>query len=149
MKRKHIVIGSILAVGGIITWLVIRRHNNENTVKTINDILDAKIPDPNNSNAGQKIVSSDALAALPDGNFPIKFGEKSKKAYAVQQALNRKFGTSIDLDGKYGDTTFQTMCDKVWNTHLYTAKAVVCYDITSTGPVRRPITAADFEAIKQ
>lgn len=148
-KEYKIAIASSIVVVGVVTYILINRAKKKKQIETIEAILSGSVKDPNATNVGQKIIptTSDSFKKLPDGVFPIKFGDKSKKVYSVQQALNRKYGTSIDLDGIYGDATFQVMCDKVWNSSLFTNKQIVCYEITSQGRERRKITQQDFELI--
>lgn len=146
-KQKIIIGVSSAVVLGTVIFILINRSNKEKAAKLINDILDAKVTDPNASNSGQVVINKTAYDALPAGNFPLKVGDKNKKVYAVQMALNKTFGSSIDLDGKYGESTFVTMCSKIWNTGVFTSKYTDCYDTGLSGVTRKSITQADYDKI--
>jgi len=148
MKRKTKIFIGLGIVLGATAFLTIRRIRNKKEIQKINDILDAKIKDPNTNVGGQKIIEKSAYDALPDGVFPIAFGGKGKKVYDVQRFLNSKFGTTLDLDGVYGDSTFEALCSKVWNTGLLTAKYIDCYDTNLSGVSRRKITQQDYDNLK-
>lgn len=149
MQRKtKIIIASIIFVGGLTTYLVYRRTQKTKLITKLNDILDAKIKDPSGQNGGQKIITADVYNALPDGVFPIKFGDASKKVYDIQRLLNSKFGSSLDLDGKYGESTWEIMCSKIWNTGWFTTTATDCYDTDFSGIHKKAITQKDYESLK-
>ena len=85
-------IGGIIAgavVISLITFVVIRRNKNKKLIKQINDILEAKIPDPNQTGS-QTILSQEELKKLPVGNFPLKIGDKNQKIYDIQNASIKK-----------------------------------------------------------
>lgn len=114
-KTKNIIlITGALAVVGTGIYIAVRAPIKKAMAQKINDILDAKIKDPNQS-VGQTIISATDLAKLPVGNFPLKVGDANQKVYALQQALNRNYGTSIDLDGKFGQGLYKVLCDKYFN----------------------------------
>lgn len=48
--------------------------------------------------------SANSFGSLPNGSFPIAQGQKSKKVYLLQEALNQ-FGGSLTLDGDFGPKT--------------------------------------------
>lgn len=148
--KQKIAIGVGLGLVALGTYLVIMRGKKQKELQKLRDILKGAKPDPNKP-AGQVILTPEKLAALPDGKFPIKIGEVNKKIFALQQALNRAYGTNIDADGKYGDSTFQAMCSNVWNTGLikYTVGYEACIEHTLKNPLgeRRAITQADFDIV--
>ena len=153
LSKKNIYIGiGLIASVSAIVYIINRRKKNEKTIQQIKDILDQKIKDPN-TGGGQKIILKNEYDALPIGQYPIKFGDKNKRVYEIQIMLNKKFGTSIDLDGKYGNSTYQVLCDKVWS-NWYTVGD--CYELTKTSPttknptglIRRYIEQKDYEAVK-
>ena len=146
-KRDIAIILSSLVVTSVIVFIVYKRQKNKKDIQMINDILDSKIKDPNASQS-QNIISSAEYNSLPTGIFPLKFGDKNKKVYELQRLLNQNFGTSIDLDGKYGDSTFQAMCSKVWNSGILSLKYVDCYDTTLKGFARKVVSQIDFEKVK-
>jgi hypothetical protein len=152
-KKQKIVIGvtSAIVVGTII-FIVVNRRKKQKKMKEINDILDARVVDPSSPNQGQKILKPEEVKALPDGVFPIKFGDKNKKVLAIQQALNKAYGKTIDQDGRYGETTWKALCDNVWSSWL---KVGECYELTKTRPtasnptglIKRYITQDDYDKI--
>ena len=152
MKLTKGQIGGIIAgavVISLITFVVIRRNKNKKLIKELNDILDAKIPDPNQTNSGGVISPAEAKA-LAEGNFPLKIGEKNKKVYDVQMALNKKFGSGIKVDGKYGESTFQSMCSNVWNKGVLSSYYGSCFDLhVSSAPTRRAITHVDWQNLQK
>ncbi len=152
-KKQKIVIGvaSVVIVGTVI-FIIVNRKKKMKKMKEINDILEARVPDPSSTNTGQKIITAEVAKALPDGVYPVKFGEKNKKVYALQVALNKSFGTSIDLDGKYGETTWKALCDNVWSSIF---KVGECYELLKTKPtagnptglIKRYITQDDYNKV--
>jgi hypothetical protein len=153
MKLNKGQIGGIVAgvvVISLITFVVIRRNKNKKLIQQLNDILDAKIPDPNSTKSGGDVISPDQLKALPNGNFPLKIGEKNKKVYDVQMALNKKYGSGIFVDGKYGESTFQAMCSNVWNKGFASSYYGSCFDVhVTSAPTRRAITQVDWQNLQK
>lgn len=142
------IVAGVVAIS-LITFVVIRRNKNKKLIKEINDILDSKVPDPNKSGS-QVILTQAQLGTLPNGNFPLKIGDKNKKVYDVQMALNRKFGSGIDADGKYGESTFQSMCSNVWNKGFGSSYYGSCFDVNLTSaPTRRMITQTDWANLQK
>ena len=41
---------------------------------------------------------------------------RSQKVFELQRALNQKYGTSIDLDGKFGQSTASALCKHYFKT---------------------------------
>ena len=150
-RNLYVGIGLTLIVGGVV-YVVNRRKKNERKIQQIKDILDQKVADPN-TGAGQKIILKNEYDALPMGQYPIKFGQKNKRVYEIQKMLNRKYGLSIDLDGRYGESTWNALCDKLWSSWF---KVGECYELSKTAPtrsnptglVKRYIQQKDFEALK-
>lgn len=108
-KNEKIIYGVGLGLVALTVYVVINRKRKAKEIKAINDILDAKVPDPNKE-GGQVIIQKSVYDKLPDGQFPLKLGDKSKKVFDLQQALNIKYGTSIDQDGKFGQSTATALC---------------------------------------
>lgn len=137
-KTKNIImITGAVAIMGTAIFIVINGPKKKKLAQKINDILDAKIVDPNKP-AGQAIISSADMAKLPVGNFPLKVGDANQKVYALQQALNRNYGTSLDLDGKFGQGLYKVLCDKYFN-YGCTVLGKAIYD--------RKIESSDMDAI--
>ena len=131
MKKNTKVLtyaGIGVAVAGIIVLAIIRKKNKK-AIQQINDILDAKIKDPNASSSGQTIITKSERDKLPDGRFPLKFGDKNKKVYDLQNLINKKYGLSIDLDGRFGQSTASALC-KNYYTFCYTDVQSRLYEIT-------------------
>ena len=121
-------IGGAVAITGIIALVVIRSKNKKK-IQDINDILDSKIKDPNASSTGQTIISKSDRDKLPNGRFPLKFGDKNKKVYDLQVLINKKYGLNIDLDGRFGQSTASALC-KNYYTLCYTDIQSRLYEIT-------------------
>ncbi len=140
-KRKTLIIISSVAVVSAIAYIIYKRNDNKTKIKVINDILDGAIKDPN-TGGGQNILSPADISKLPIGSFPLRVGDKNQKVAALQQALNKNYGTSIDVDGKFGEGTFNIVCTKYW-------RWTPCTTPSSTPPFyqHRSITATDFEGI--
>ncbi len=134
-KEQYIALGVVLILGATAV-IVVNRDKKKKQIKIINDILDAKSA---SSNSGQKVISKTDYDKLPAGNFPLKIKDKNKKVYDLQQALNRNYGTNLDLDGSFGQGLYKTLCDKYFN-----------YGCTVLGvPVyTRTIEQTDFDTIK-
>jgi len=108
-KNEKIIYGIGLGLVALTVYVVINRKRKAKEIKAINDILDSKVTDPK-KDGGQVIIEKSVYDKLPDGQFPLKFGSKSKKVYDLQKALNVKYGTSIDQDGKFGQSTASALC---------------------------------------
>lgn len=147
-RQKYAIVGGVLAVS-VITFVIIRRNKNAKLIKDINDILDAKVKDPNQTGS-QTIITQDQYKGLQDGNFPLKVGDKNKKVYDIQMALNKKYGSGIAVDGKYGESTFQSMCSNIWNKGFASSYYGSCFDIHATSsPTRRAITQVDWQNLQK
>lgn len=109
LKNKKVLIGVGIGAVALTAWLIYNNDKKKKEIQYINDVLDGKVADPTTGGA-QKIISKTDLSKMPVGVFPLKFGDKNQKVYALQVALNRKYGTSIDLDGKFGITTSNAIC---------------------------------------
>ena len=143
-RQKYIALGLTLVVGTA-AFIVIKKRSNAKKIKAINDILDG-----NKAEAGQNVITKEALAKLPIGLYPISYGAKNQKVAEIQRLLNKKFQSGIDVDGSYGQTTFDSLCKNVWNTGWTTSRYTTCYDTHITSlPTRRQITQADYEKLKQ
>jgi hypothetical protein len=151
-KLNKVQIGGIVAgvvIISIITFVVIRRNKNKKLIKQLNDILDSKVADPNQSGS-QVIISKTEYDKLAVGNFPLKIGDKNKKVYDVQMALNRKFGSGIDVDGKYGESTFVSMCSNIWNKGFASSYYGSCFEVKlGKTPTRRAITQKDWADLQK
>lgn len=141
------IIAGALAIS-LITFVVIRRNKNKKLIKQINDILEAKIPDPNQTGS-QIILPPEELKKLPLGNFPLSIGDKNQKVSDVQLALNKKFGSNISVDGKYGESTFVSMCSNIWNKGFGSSYYYSCFDILTSNPSRRKITQLDWQNLQK
>lgn len=139
-KRQIYAIIGTVAVLSVITYVVLRRNKNKILIKEINDILDSKVKDPN-APTGQVIISQVELKKLPVGNFPLKVGDKNQKVYALQQALNKNYGTNISLDGKFGVELYKILCDKYFNYG--------CTVVGIANTYYRTISSVDFDEISK
>jgi hypothetical protein len=139
-KRQIYAIVGTVAVLSVITFIVLRRNKNKIIIKEINDILDSKVKDPN-APTGQVIISQADLKKLPVGTFPLKVGDKNQKVYALQQALNKNYGTNISLDGKFGVELYKILCDKYFNYG--------CSIVGIANTYTRTISSANFDEISK
>jgi hypothetical protein len=107
--NEKIIYGVGLGLVALTVYIVINRKRKAKEIKAINDILDSKVTDPNKE-GGQVILLQTDYDKLPIGQFPLKFGSKSKKVADLQKALNVKYNLSIDQDGKFGQSTASALC---------------------------------------
>jgi hypothetical protein len=126
-QKVAIGVGVALVIGGI--YVVYNRNQKAKEIKALNDILDAKVVDPNKP-TGQVIIGNTELSKLPIGQYPLKFGSRSQKVFELQRALNQKYGTSIDLDGKFGQSTASALCKHYFKT-CFTDVQSRLYEITN------------------
>jgi hypothetical protein len=146
-KTKYILIGlGIVAVGtGAYMYTRIRRKKQANA-----------------ANAFQESFSSSNLPALPTGNqssssssssgssFPLKKGSSGKLVTTLQNALLKKFGSSIlpkyGADGHFGTETVQALTSKGYpsrvDSDLYSE--IILGTGTSTPPNSFGITTASI-----
>ncbi len=109
LNNKKVMYGSAVLLVGLAGYVIWNKQQKKKDIKYINDVLDGSVADPTTGGA-QKIITKSEASALPDGTFPIKFGQKNKKVLALQQALNRKYQSGIDQDGKFGISTANSIC---------------------------------------
>lgn len=114
-KKEKILTGVAIALAITTVFILVNRAKKKKQIKEINDILDAKKADPNQE-GGQVIIAKTEYDKLPDGRFPLKFGDKNKKVYELQKNLKRNYGLTIDLDGRLGASTAEALCGKIWKT---------------------------------
>lgn len=134
IRCKPCLITTSTLVAGVIIYLIVNRNQKKKMIDQITALLDGNVPDK-----GQKAITDTEYAALPSGTFPIKIGQKNKKVYEIQKALNKFKGTHLDLDGVYGDSTFHSLCDNIWSAW---------YKIGECGVFgRRDITQADYDKV--
>jgi hypothetical protein len=140
-KLNKVQIGGIVAgvvVISLITFVIIRRNKNKKLIKQLNDILDGKIKDPNVQSEGQVTITKAELDKLPVGRFPLKFADKNKKVLDLQKLISKKYNVTIDLDGKFGQSTASTLCKNYFKT---------CFtDIQSR---RYEVTEDDFKELSK
>jgi len=132
-RRQKYILAGVVLVGAATTFIIINRNKKKKQIKAINDILDQKV-----ATGGQVQIPKEAVDKLPDGKWPLKIGDKNKKVLALQQALNRNYGTTVDVDGSFGQGLYKALCDKYFN-----------YGCTVLGaPVYvRSIEQSDFDQI--
>jgi len=127
--NEKIIYGVGLGLVALTVYIVINRKRKAKEIKAINDILDSKVADPN-KDGGQVIIQKSVYDKLPDGQFPLKFKDISKKVYDLQKALNVKYGTSIDQDGKFGQSTASALCKHYFGS-CFTDVQSRLYEITN------------------
>jgi len=140
LSKRQIIGYSAFAVSiGAIIYIINKRKKNEVVIKQIIAILDGKAEDPSNPKmGGQVVINPTELSKLPNGNYPLKIGDKNKKVYALQQLLNTNFGSNLDLDGKFGQGMYSVLCDKYWT-----------FCGISIGSYKRTISQSDVDEIKK
>ena len=133
-KRGIFITLGATVVLGTITAILIARSKKKSKIKLINDILVGNQSDPNLG--GQTIIPQSEYDKLPNGNFPLKVGDKNKKVYSLQKALASRYGSKIDLDGKFGQGTYDSLCDNYWN-----------WCGSSVGLYQRTVSQSDYDEI--
>lgn len=138
-KRQIIGYGALVVSIGAIIYVINNKKKNEVLINKIIAILDGKAEDPSNPKmGGQVVLPASEYSKLPNGNYPLKIGDKNKKVYALQELLNKNFGSNLDLDGKFGQGLYSVLCDKYWS---------VCG--ISIGSYKRTISQSDVDEIKR
>ncbi len=135
-RMIYIISGSVLLIGTV-SFILINRSSKKKDLKTINDILDGTIKDPNQG-GGQVVVSAADISKLPVGYFPLKRGDKNQKVAALQKALNKAYGTNISIDGQLGQETYDILCSKYFD---------YCAPVSLGLTASRTVSASNFEEI--
>jgi len=112
-KKKYILIGVgavALGVGGYFLYKHIQKKNDESDIDAFKDAIQdgdysaitnstpAPKPKPSSSGGGSKPVTV-------YNQFPLKYGSKGTTVRDLQTALNKKYGTKIDVDGDWRNQT--------------------------------------------
>lgn len=126
--NSTVVITSII-VFGVVVYVIVNKIIKNKEMSKIIDIIDG-----NTTEDGEPI--KDIIKTLPIGNFPLKIGDKNQKVYMLQKNLNNAYGTSLDLDGKFGQGLYNALCDKYWT--------LPCIPFV----YNRDIEQSDFDSIK-
>ena len=141
MKTTHkLALGvSAVLVAGTVTAIVLNRVRKKKLIAEINEILDGGKPAP--ADGSQVVIPKNEYEKLPIGNFPLKYGDKNKKVFALQKALNSRYGTKLDIDGKFGAGTYSALCKNYFSVCAPVIESVY---LTAT---RREVTQANFDEI--
>ncbi len=107
-RNKNIIIASSL-VGGIILYILVNKHIKNKEIEKILSIVDGTTTAP-----GQNAIPKSEYDLLLEGNFPLKLADKNKKVYVLQQNMNTKYGSNLDLDGKFGQGLYNALCENYW-----------------------------------
>lgn len=129
IKSRKAIIGASLLLAGVITYIIVKRVTNKKKIAEIHKILDGW-------KSGASTISKAEYNKLPSGAFPLKYGDKNKKVFVVQQQLNKNYGTKVDLNGIFGDQLYAALNDKYWT-------------IPSFGTTLRTLSAEDAVAISK
>lgn len=136
MNKKVLYIGAGTLIAGGITFILIKKFSNKRKIAEIYEILEGK------KASGGQVIDTAGIANLPDGQFPLRFGNKNKKVAELQRALNVRYGSSLDIDGKFGTSTASVLCKNYFST---------CFDSIQVVnlPSTYEITQTDFDKIKK
>lgn len=118
LRNVFLIAGGAMVLGAT-AYIIYNRKRKLKMIGEIEDILNGKVSDPNATNY---IIPKSVYDKLPEGVFPLKITSpaiQSKKVYRLQQALNKNYGANIDLDGKFGLQTYDTLCDLYWDMPCY------------------------------
>jgi hypothetical protein len=118
LRNIFLIAGGTMVLGAA-AFIIVNRRKKLRMIGEIEDILNGKKQDPNAENY---ILPQSVYEKLPEGSFPLKITSpaiQSKKVYRLQMALNKNYGTKIDVDGKFGLQTYDTLCDVYWDMPCY------------------------------
>lgn len=101
--RKYILIGSSAITIIAFVWIMFNRSKKKKEIAEMLAIFGGGITDP-------------AVVELPEGRFPLKFGDKNLKIAKLQKVLNKKYNSNLDIDGKFGQSTADVLCKKFFPT---------------------------------
>lgn len=145
-KEHKIAIVSAVLVTGVVTYILINRSKKKKQILEIEKILSGEKRDPN-APSGQLVLTTTQIAQLPSkGGFPFKIGNKHQKIAGIQQLLNKKFGSNIDVDGVYGESTYQSMCKNVWSVGILNNELTSCRNWDGS---RKDITQEDYNSLNK
>jgi len=129
LKSKKALIAASVVLAGVIAFVIVKRVTNKKKIEEINKILDGW-------KTGASTISGTEYNKLPSGAFPLKYGDKNRKVFVIQQQLNKNYGTKVDLNGIFGDQLYAALNDKYWT-------------IPSFGTTMRTLSAEDAVAISK
>ncbi len=109
IHNKPVMYGSAVVLLGLTAYIIWNKQQKKKDIQYIYDVLNGAVADPS-AGPGQRVLTKSEASSLPDGTFPLKFGQKNKKILALQQALNKKYSSGIDADGRYGISTANSIC---------------------------------------
>jgi hypothetical protein len=119
-KKKYILIGVgavALGVGGYFLYKHLQKKNDQSDIDAFKDAIadgdyssitqssSAPAPKPAPSSGGSKPVTV-------YNQFPLKYGSKGTTVRDLQTALNKKYGTKIDVDGDWRNQTENALKSK-------------------------------------
>lgn len=111
MKSKALLITGILltgaAVGGYFIYRSIQKGKQDKPDGSEADALDQQLLNVINSGGNPSTVTptttaQQSYAALPQGSFPLRVGQKSKYAWIIQSYLNCAHNAGLAVDGAWG-----------------------------------------------
>ena len=115
-EKRQLIYASagIVALGlaaGLTYYFVARRKakRNSQTAESVVMSFSSVSGSPPSSISPQSIADAVALfEKLPEGSYPIRMNDKSKRAFILQAAL-KQIGYDVDVDGIAGRETFDAV----------------------------------------
>lgn len=110
MKKIIIILFIVAAIGGLayLVWWLNKKYGKPKAEENTSG-------GSSSGSTSSSSPSANSFGSLPNGSFPIAQGQKSKKVYLLQEALNQ-FGGSLTIDGDFGPKTLAEL-NKQYNVN--------------------------------
>lgn len=121
------IVGGVVAIAlGLFIWTIIRAKKDAAAAAgsggaTAGKTTTSGTTTPKPTPAPSTITT--AYINLPDGDFPLKKGSKSRLAWLYQLYLNERYSAGLKVDGVFGDATTLASQKNVGTTEISRDKA--------------------------
>ena len=96
LNNKPVMYGSGIVLIGLTAYIIWNKQQKKKDIKYIYDVLDGVVADPTTGSAQRTITKAEA-SALPDGVFPLKFGDKNKKVLKLLRPKKKLKWRVVDI----------------------------------------------------
>ncbi len=139
-----------LIVIGIVVFITYYTLSNKNKLKKTN------IPDPKKPGTNPPVIPKTSkvkyneatITALPDGEYPIVFGQKSKLVFLLQYALNVLNNDTLTLDGNFGKQTTASVVMQFGQNYVSKEDADQLLQYVSLSPDIDPFVLFTYQNLK-